>query len=70
MALCGPMSRRLVLLACAGMAMVTLLPSAAEAAPPKRLYVSLGDSYASGYQPTGVGWGATRATASPTRCPQ
>lgn len=29
----------------------------AAAQPPQRLYVSLGDSYASGYQPTGVGQG-------------
>jgi lysophospholipase L1-like esterase len=57
MALWSPMSRGLFLLACACIAVVTLLPSAAEAAPRKQLYVSLGDSYASGYQPTGVGTG-------------
>src|SRR5215210_2098321 len=32
-------------------------PAAADAAPPKRYLVSLGDSYATGYQATGVGQG-------------
>ena len=36
------------------------LPAAADAAKPKRqLYVSLGDSYAAGYQPTAPGEGRT-----------
>lgn len=47
---------RLVLFACPLTAALAL-PAAADASPPKRLYVSLGDSYASGYQPTGVGQG-------------
>jgi lysophospholipase L1-like esterase len=53
------MSRRALLaLALAG---ALALPSAAQAAPREQLYVSLGDSYAMGYQPTGVGKGrATR----------
>jgi lysophospholipase L1-like esterase len=35
------------------------LPAAAQgAAPERKLYVSLGDSYATGYQPTGPGQGA------------
>jgi hypothetical protein len=63
------MYRRLALLACACVALMGLAPAAAQAAqPPKRFYVSLGDSYASGWQPTGVGQGATRATALRTRC--
>ncbi len=35
------------------------LPSAAQAAKPKSYYVSLGDSYAAGYQATGQGEGHT-----------
>ena len=34
-------------------------PAAADAAKPKRYLVSLGDSYAAGYQATGAGTGAT-----------
>ena len=44
-----------------GVALVAILalPAAAQAATPKRqYYVSLGDSYASGYQPTAPGKGA------------
>ncbi len=63
--------RRPVLLACALAATLAVAPAAAQgAAPKKQLYVSLGDSYASGYQPNArSGWAATPATASPTRCP-
>ena len=52
------MLRLLALLACASAAILTFAAQAAEAGKgPKRLYVSLGDSYASGWQPTGVGHG-------------
>ncbi len=54
------MPRHFLLLACACAASVGVLPAASPAAagqPPKGHYVSLGDSYASGYQPTGVGQG-------------
>jgi lysophospholipase L1-like esterase len=51
------MFRRPALLACACAAILALAPAAAAGQPPKRLYVSLGDSYASGWQPTGVGQG-------------
>jgi lysophospholipase L1-like esterase len=52
------MSLRLLLALLAGCALV--LPASAPAAE-RNLYVSLGDSYATGYQPTGVGQGrATR----------
>lgn len=47
---------RLVLFACL-LTSAVAFPAAADASPPKWLYVSLGDSYASGYQPTGVGQG-------------
>jgi lysophospholipase L1-like esterase len=50
--------RLLALLACASAVILTFAAQAAEAGNgPKRLYVSLGDSYASGWQPTGVGHG-------------
>ena len=53
------MPSRLVLTALALAAALTL-PSAAQAAKPKRTYyVSLGDSYAAGYQATGPGQGRT-----------
>lgn len=43
---------------CAAVVALALAPVHAGAAPATRqLYVSLGDSYASGYQPTGVGQG-------------
>lgn len=53
------MSRLLLLLAVAA-ATVLVVPASGLAAkrPPAKLYVSLGDSYASGYQPTAVGQGA------------
>jgi lysophospholipase L1-like esterase len=52
------MYRPLALLACACVALMGLAPAVAQAAQPtKRFYVSLGDSYASGWQPTGVGQG-------------
>lgn len=51
------MSRRLLLLALSACVATLGVIPAAEAAPPKRLYVSLGDSYASGYQPSAVGPG-------------
>ena len=48
-------SRMILLALVAALAM----PAAAHAAKPKRqLYVSVGDSYASGFQPTGPGKGA------------
>jgi lysophospholipase L1-like esterase len=54
------MSRRPLLCALA-LAALLVAPSAARAGEPAQLYVSLGDSYATGYQPTGVGQGrATR----------
>jgi lysophospholipase L1-like esterase len=50
------MTRRMILLA---LVVALAVPAAAEAAKAKRqYYVSLGDSYASGYQPTGPGQGA------------
>jgi hypothetical protein len=52
------MFRPLAVFACACVALMGLAPAVAQAAqPPKRFYVSLGDSYASGWQPTGVGQG-------------
>ena len=51
------MSRRLALVLCTAIATVAVAPAAAPAAVPRQLYVSVGDSYASGYQPTGVGQG-------------
>ncbi len=42
------------------------LPSAAQAKTKPAYYVSLGDSYAAGYQATGQGTGRTTATGSPT----
>jgi lysophospholipase L1-like esterase len=46
------MSRaRLIALVVAALAVLGLAPGAASAAPAEQLYVSLGDSYASGYQP-------------------
>ena len=51
------MSRRLALVLCTAIATVAFAPAAAPAAVPRQLYVSVGDSYASGYQPTGVGQG-------------
>jgi lysophospholipase L1-like esterase len=43
----------------AALVAVLVLPAAAEAAKPKQqYYVSLGDSYATGFQPTAVGQGA------------
>jgi lysophospholipase L1-like esterase len=60
---------RLALLACLLTAAVGL-PAAAEASPPKRLYVSLGDSYASGYQPTGVGQGRNTRNGFAYQVPQ
>jgi lysophospholipase L1-like esterase len=49
------LSRTLIL----GVVLALLLPAAAQAAKPKRqYYVSLGDSYATGYQPTAPGVGA------------
>jgi lysophospholipase L1-like esterase len=54
------MSRRPLLCALALASLLALTP-AAHAGEPAQLYVSLGDSYATGYQPTGVGQGrATR----------
>ena len=52
------MSRRPLALAVA-LAASLALPSAAlaQSSPREQLYVSLGDSYATGYQPTGVGQG-------------
>jgi lysophospholipase L1-like esterase len=44
-------------LAAALLAAALLVPSAAHAQEREQLYVSLGDSYATGYQPTGVGQG-------------
>jgi lysophospholipase L1-like esterase len=54
------MRRRLIALAIAAIAVLGAAP--ATAAPPKRLYVSLGDSYATGFQPGVVpgGGGNTR----------
>jgi lysophospholipase L1-like esterase len=50
--------RSLALVLCAAIVALALAPAHAGATPPTRqLYVSLGDSYASGYQPTGVGQG-------------
>ena len=63
------MARRLALLAALVAAAVLFVPAAAGAAPERQFYVSVGDSYASGYQATGVGTGRKPATASPTRCP-
>ena len=57
MALCESMSRRLLLLVWACAATAGVLPAAAQAAPPQQLYVSLGDSYATGAQATGLGEG-------------
>jgi hypothetical protein len=51
------MLRRPAILACARAAILALAPATAAGQPPKRFYVSLGDSYASGWQPTGVGQG-------------
>lgn len=52
------MSRRPVLAAAVVAAVLAALPAAAHAGSTHRaLYVSLGDSYASGFQPTGVGRG-------------
>ena len=52
------MLRRQVLLACALAATLAVAPGAAQGATPKKqLYVSLGDSYASGYQPNALGVG-------------
>jgi lysophospholipase L1-like esterase len=51
------MSRRLALPAIAVAAVLAAAPTAGAAPPGKQLYVSLGDSYASGWQPTGVGHG-------------
>jgi lysophospholipase L1-like esterase len=51
------MSRRLALVLCTAITTVAVAPAAAPAAVPRQLYVSVGDSYASGYQPTGVGQG-------------
>ena len=52
------MLRRQVLLACALAATLAVAPAAAQGATPKKqLYVSLGDSYASGYQPNALGVG-------------
>jgi len=54
------MTRRLALLTCVWAAIMVFAAATAEAGtPPKRLYVSLGDSYAAGWQPTGVGQGRT-----------
>jgi lysophospholipase L1-like esterase len=54
------MSRRPLLCALA-LAIALAVPATAHAGEPAQLYVSLGDSYATGYQPTGVGQGrATR----------
>ena len=53
-------SRRILALAAAFTALALALPSAANAAKPKRsYYVSLGDSYAAGFQATGPGTGRT-----------
>src|SRR5438045_3934124 len=57
--------KRLSLLALTGvLAALLVVPAAAPAAqkakPPQQLYVSLGDSYATGYQPTAPGAGARR----------
>ena len=51
------MLRRPAILACACAAILALAPATAAGQPPKRFYVSLGDSYAAGWQPTGVGQG-------------
>ena len=54
------MPSRLILAAVALAAVALALPSTAQAAKPKRsYYVSLGDSYAAGYQATGQGQGRT-----------
>jgi lysophospholipase L1-like esterase len=54
-------SRLLCTLVCASAAAALALPlPAAQGAPPKRLYVSLGDSYASGAQVTATGLRNTR----------
>jgi lysophospholipase L1-like esterase len=54
------MPRRLVMLAAVLVAGAALAaPAAAAAAPRTQFYVSIGDSYAAGYQPTGVGEGRT-----------
>jgi lysophospholipase L1-like esterase len=45
--------RRSILLACAIAVALLALPGVSQAAHPQRYYVSLGDSYASGFQPTG-----------------
>jgi hypothetical protein len=51
------MSRSRILILAVALAL--LAPSAAQAAKPKRqLYVSLGDSYATGFQPDADGIGA------------
>lgn len=54
--------KRLSLLALTGVLTALLVvpaaaPAAKKAKPPKQLYVSLGDSYATGYQPTAQGVG-------------
>lgn len=55
---------------CAAIVALALAPAHAGAAPPTRqLYVSLGDSYASGYQPTGVGQGGNTRNGFAIRCP-
>ena len=53
----SPRCRRLALLAAAVAAAALATPAGAGAGPAPQLYVSLGDSYAAGYQPTGVGAG-------------
>ena len=60
--------RRHAILACVLAATLALAPAAAQGATPKKqLYVSLGDSYASGYQPNALG--VTKPPQRVSRCP-
>ena len=64
------MTRRLALLACTWAGIMVFAAATAEAGtPPKRLYVSLGDSYATGSQPTGVGQGRNTRNGFPYQVP-
>ena len=63
------MSRRLALVLCTAIATVAVAPAAAPAAVPRQLYVSVGDSYASGSQPTGVGQGRNTRNGFAYRSP-
>src|SRR5829696_2112246 len=59
---------RMILLA---LLLCLALPAAADAAKPgQQLYVSLGDSYAAGFQPTAPGEGAFTRSGFPYRVPE